>query len=470
MVSRESAVCSLLRLAVPAGLALVGVAFGITAERLDAYASSPFPLGATRPYDPATALLRVAPDQGSDLLPAAVEVPVPVAATLSRGQTLETLLEHVGVPSEEAPAVTAVLREHADLRRLHPGDTLTAFIGPAQRPGELELLLRDRGCVRVTASGDGAWSGRFEPFRELRRVRRAGGTVEGSFAAAVVAAGAPEELAYAVADVLQWDLDFTRDLRRGDRFEVLYEEIVVEGRLARVGDVLALTYSSVRAAEPLEAYRAAGGGGYYDRRGLPLAKMFLRSPLRFSRVTSRFSHRRFHPVLRTYRPHYGIDYGAPVGTPVRATAAGTVTFAGWDRGGGGKTVKVRHAKGYVSAYLHLSRFAEGVRPGVRVAQGQVIGRVGSTGLATGPHLDYRVQLHGRWIDPSRIDNVKGDPLTAAELERFLAWRDALRTGLATGEAPPVPESFGEGPRRDGGEVLAARVSAPEDPARAAPGG
>ena len=163
--------------------------------------------------------------------------------------------------------------------------------------------------------------------------------------------------------------------------------------------------------------------------------MCLRAPLPYSRVTSKFSAHRFHPVLKVSRPHYGVDYGAPVGTPVRVTAAGTVLLAGWD-GGGGKTVKVRHANGYVTGYLHLSRFADGIRSGARVRQGEVIGFVGATGLATGPHLDYRVQRDGTWIDPQSLKSVPAPPLDHTQLADFVQLRDLLRPVLA-GTVPPA---------------------------------
>jgi murein DD-endopeptidase MepM/ murein hydrolase activator NlpD len=271
----------------------------------------------------------------------------------------------------------------------------------------------------------------------------------------VVDAGAPAELAFAMAEVLQWDLDFNRDLRRGDRFEVLFEEVFLDGRARGVGDVLALTYQN--RGQLLEAYRFGDEPAYYDGDGRPLQKMFLRSPLPFTRVTSRFSHRRFHPVLKTYRPHYGVDYGAPVGTPVRATARGTVLSAGWS-GGGGKMVKLRHANGYLTAYLHLSGFAAGIRAGARVAQGDVIGYVGATGLATAAHLDYRVQHGGRWIDPMELKGVEAEPLGQGDLQAFAAWRDALRESLASGAQPrfgPDPRgrdlrlASGDGERADG---------------------
>lgn len=173
-----------------------------------------------------------------------------------------------------------------------------------------------------------------------------------------------------------------------------------------------------------------------------MRKMFLRSPLRYSRVTSRFSNRRFHPILKRYRPHHGVDYGAPAGTPARVTANGTVRFAGWD-GGGGKTVKVRHPNGYLTAYLHLSRFGPGVRSGRRVSQGDIIGYVGSTGLATASHLDYRVQRNGRWIDPLSLRSIPADPVPTDKLPEFLAWRDRLRQSLFDGVPPPSENEYAE---------------------------
>ena len=213
--------------------------------------------------------------------------------------------------------------------------------------------------------------------------------------------------------------------------------IYLNGEFARVGNVLALIYQND--GRRLEAYQFGEDGGHYDADGKPLRKLFLRSPLRYSRITSGFSSRRFHPVLKRYRPHYGVDYGAPRGTPVRVTGSGTVRFAGWN-GGGGKTVKVRHPNGYMTAYLHLSGFASGVRPGRRVRQGDVIGYVGSTGLATGPHLDYRIQRDGSWINPLNLDNKPAEPIPPDRMAEFSAWRDRLHYAIATGDlglSPPT---------------------------------
>jgi len=270
-------------------------------------------------------------------------------------------------------------------------------------------------------------------------VRAVRGSLSGSLEGSMARAGAPTELAYAVADVLQWDLDFSRDLRHGDEFRVLFEEVLVEGYEPRPERVLAVDYGRP-GRRHVEAYWFAGGEerGYYDADGRPLQKMFLRSPLPYSRITSRFSRHRFHPVLKTFRPHYGVDYGAPVGTAVRATASGTVVLAGWD-GGGGKTVKIRHPNGYLSAYLHLSRFATGVRRGARVEQGELIAFSGATGLASGPHLDYRVQKDGHWIDPLSIKSVPVEPVSPLRLAEFHAVQQAMRASLETGRpfAPPA---------------------------------
>ena len=438
-MSRGSLVVRLLRVVVPCGLLLVAFALASTARRLEAFSRSPYPLTRSQPFRPAAALI---PVRGADVLPVGRVEEVPVELVLGRGQTLQELLGRVGLDAAESQGVAAAFREHCNLRRLRPGDALSARLGPGDLPTGFELVVAERGRVTVERAGDGGWRSRFAAFVEERRVRAVRGSLDdGALTTAVTRAGAPAELAYEMAEVLQWDLDFTRDLRHGDRFEVLYEEVYLDGRPRGIGEVLGLVYEN--RGQRLEAYRFGDEPSYYDGEGRPLQKMFLRSPLSFSRVTSRFSHRRFHPVLKTYRPHYGVDYGAPVGTPVRATARGTVVSAGWN-GGGGKMVKVRHANGYLTAYLHLSGFAAGVRAGARISQGEVIGYVGSTGLATAPHLDYRVQHGGRWIDPLGLKGVEAEPLASSELPRFLAWRDALRTSLTSGEAPRVGPDLGPG--------------------------
>ena len=418
-----------LRIALPVGL--LAVAFGLvrTTERLSTLAESPLPLTPTLRYDPS---LPYEPEGG--VLDEIETESVPVEFSIAAGETLGRVLVELGLTSADAARATDALTTYLDPRRLRAGDTYAGFFDNQAQLVALEINVdhdEELGLLRLDrARGD--WNATWRPFERSTVSRRVAGELVSTLDDALINAGTIPALSYRMADVLQWDLDFTRDLRIGDTFETVFEEVYLDGEYYSLGDVLALSYEN--RGRQLEAFRYEGG--YYDAQGRPLRKMFLRSPLRYSRVTSRFSHRRLHPVLKTYRPHYGVDYGAPVGTPVRVTAAGTVTFTGWN-GGGGKTVKVRHPSGYTTHYLHLSKYGKGISRGAAVGQGDVIGYVGSTGLSTGPHLDYRVQKNGRWIDPLSIKSVPSNPIPTADLPRFERWRDALRASLETGSKPPT---------------------------------
>ncbi|REJ74648.1 MAG: M23 family peptidase [Acidobacteria bacterium] len=362
----------------------------------------------------------------TDALPAAqlAQLAPPERHAMRSGQSLVGwLLEGVGLDRRQANDIAAAMARHIDPRRLQAGTELALYRDAQQRPSRLLLPLDGRGELRLVR--DRAWQGQFREYERRTRTHHVAGTVHGGFEAAVVEAGGPALLAYAIADVLQWDIDFNRDLREGDTFSAVYEAVWVGGRVREISDVSAVRF--VNRDQPVVAYRFEDLG-YYDADGKPLRKQFLRSPLPYSRVTSRFSNRRFHPVLKVYRPHHGVDYGAPTGTPVRVTANGVVASAAWTNGGG-KTVKVRHANGYLTAYLHLSGYAQGIRAGARVRQGDVIGFVGSTGLSTAPHLDYRVQRAGRWIDPLQLPNEPAEPLAPEEMRRFQQHRALLEAEL-----------------------------------------
>ena len=365
--------------------------------------------------------------------------PLPArAASLRSGETLGGLLSGLGLPAPEVHEAAEATRRFVDLRQLRPGTRWAAYYGDTGQLSRFDLAVEGRGDLRVERR-DGGWSSSLREYRREVRVRTVAGTLDGSLEGSIERAGADSELAYAMADVLQWDLDFNRDLQPGDRFAILFEETWLEGTYHGLGRILALTYGHEGGAS-WDAFRF-GADGFYDRDGRPLQKMFLRSPLPYSRITSRFSNRRFHPILKVFRPHYGVDFGAPVGTPVRVTASGTVIAAGWD-GGGGRIVKVRHPNGYVTCYLHLSRFSSGVGPGTRVRQGDVVAYVGTSGLSTAPHLDYRVQRNGQWIDPLSLASVPAEPLTTTRLAEFRLEQAAMRASLETGRPYPAPEPAG----------------------------
>lgn len=411
-------------------------------RRLDQASRSPLRVTPIPPYSPG----RVNGPFEGGALAGALPDSLPLQLTVRPGETPWQLLAELGLEAAEAQQAAQALARYVDPRKLRAGTAYVAYLGSGTGLDSLEMRIEGKGRVRL-ARRDGSWQSTWRPVQRSVETRVVKGRLESSLEEAVREQEASPILAYQMADALQWDLDFTRDLRVGDRFEVLFEELYFDGEYSSVGEVVALRYEN--RGRVYEAYRFGDEEGFYDAEGRPMRKMFLRSPLRFSRVTSRFSRRRFHPILKQYRPHYGVDYGAPTGTPVRVTASGTVTFAGWDRGGG-RTVKVRHPRGYLTAYLHLSRFAQGVRPGRAVRQGEVVGYVGATGLATAPHLDYRVQLNGRWIDPLSIESVPARALSSSEMPAFRARRDRLRASLASG-APPLP------PAAEGQEVRVAEV-------------
>ena len=445
---------SWIRLGVLSLLVALAAGLYLATRSLEAFVAAPLKLLPTQAYSPE---LVAHPLWASRLDGGLGRQHLPVEFAFRRGETLSEALGALGFEPQAAGMLAEEVAKHADLRRLRPEDRYAAMVNADSRLDGFRLTLNGKGQVSVWEQ-DGQWRSEWQPFVETTTVKAIKGELDDFLETSIGRVGGHPTVAYVMADVLQWDLDFNRDLRLGDRFELLYEEVYLDGKFHRVGSILTLTYEN--GGKILEAYRFGEDGGYYDSEGRPLQKLFLRSPLRFSRITSRFTGRRFHPVLKTYRPHYGVDYGAPTGTPVRVTANGVVRFAGWDRGGG-KTVKVRHPNGYLTAYLHLSRFAGGVGVGRRVSQGEVIGYVGSTGLATGPHLDYRIQRDGRWINPLTLDNKPAAPISEEQLPDFLAWRDELRLALQDGRSPFVPD--------DSADDLLARADDPDSFHASAPG-
>ena len=259
-----------------------------------------------------------------------------------------------------------------------------------------------------------------------------------SLVAAFEAAGEDVTLAISMADIFGGDIDFSHDVQPGDHFELLFEQVLREGAHAGYGNILAATFTA--SGKTYTAFRyqlPSGKAGYYDAEGRSLRRFLLASPLKFEpRVTSGFSYRRLHPVLGIRRPHMGVDFGAPRGAPVVAIADGTVAGAAFTRGGG-NTVVLRHASGYESRYLHLSRYASGMRSGTRVQQGQVIGYVGATGLVTGVHLHYELKRNGAHVNPiaEQKRHPPGEPIPAALQPAFVSARDTLRSRFVSALPP-----------------------------------
>ena len=265
------------------------------------------------------------------------------------------------------------------------------------------------------------------------------GQVESSFYAAVQKAGESPMLAVELGNLLGWEIDFVRDLRVGDTFSLLVEKRYAKGEFKGYGDILAAEFTN--RGKVIDAYRMVCEGGkvdYYSSDGRNLRHAFLRSPVAFTRISSGYTSKRWHPILKKYRPHYAVDYAAPTGTPIYAIGSGTIKIAGTNRGNG-KHIFISHANGYQSGYLHMSRFAKGMRRGKKVTQGQLIGYVGQTGLATGPHLCFRMKQWGKPVNPAKLKVAREKAIPEKEREAFSALvarlRPLLRPGLAKAESP-----------------------------------
>ncbi len=342
---------------------------------------------------------------------------------VQRGDTVMGLMQRLGV---DDPAAISFIKGNATtqslFRQLSPGKNLTARTGPQ---GELQSLIfplnggKDQALV-VERRGDEFTATEQALPLETRVVMKTA-EIRYSLFGASDAAGIPDSVATQLADIFGGDIDFHRDLRRGDRFAVIYESVNHLGRPVRSGRILAAEFvnngKAYRAAWFADPAGGENGSGYYTADGKNIRKAFLRSPLEFSRITSGFSSARFHPVLQKWRAHRGTDYGAPVGTRVKATGNGTVEFVGV-QGGYGKVVILRHQSRYTTLYGHLSGFAPGLRRGSRVGQGDVIGFVGATGLASGPHLHYEFRVADVHQNPLAMALPSAPPLAPEQLGLF----------------------------------------------------
>lgn len=376
-------------------------------------------VGRTPAPPPATA---EAPAPASE--PAAPET-VTRAVPLRRGDGLIAALARSGIASRIGHDIAAALRRQgADLRRLRPDDTLEVTWTLDGTPVQVTWEPSPWLGYAVISTADG-WTVERVETRPDVRVAPVKGVVERSLFQAVEDAGEGAALVLAFVGIFESDFDFTADTRRGDRFRLLVEKRYAGETFVDYGRILAAQYvTDDRVLTGVAWEGASGRVAYYDPEGRSLRKSFLKSPLEFTRITSGFTYARPHPILGGVRPHLAIDYAAPVGTPVRAVADGTVVRAGWD-GGNGISVLLRHRRGYETMYNHLSRLGPGIRPGVQVRQRQVIGYVGSTGLSTGPHLDYRVKKDGVFVNPLAEKFLPGEPIAPAERAAFSRHARAL---------------------------------------------
>ena len=361
--------------------------------------------------------------------------------TLTRGAAIAHVLDSRGFGFDQIQEITRLLQAYRDPRVLRPGTSLRFALGTAGDPARILIALTPDSLLHFVRS-DSVWTTRIEQVPFVMDTVRISGVVESSLWSAHLGGDIDrfgkedfEELVYDLADVFAWQVDFTRDLRRGDTFRIALERKIRPDGSVRSRHFLAIEFrNGDRVLRAIPQQAPNGRFAYFDEQGRSLRGAFLRYPVPY-RITSRFTGRRFHPILKQWKAHEGIDYGAPAGAPVEATASGVVTRAGF-MGGYGRLVELRHPGEIRTRYAHLSSIPSDIRPGAHVDQGQIIGRVGSSGLATGPHLHYEFLQNGRHRNPLTVDLPGAPPVAASNIPKFLTDRDgalALLSGI------PIPD-------------------------------
>ncbi|WP_277960677.1 peptidoglycan DD-metalloendopeptidase family protein [Pseudomonas sp. RIT-To-2] len=338
--------------------------------------------------------------------------------TVRKGDTLSKLFDEAGLPATAAQEVLASDKQAKQFAQLKNGQVLEFEISPEGQLTSLHTKLSNTETIRLVRGAKGFAFNR-DVIKPVMREAYAHGVIKNSLSLSGQRAGLSHNQVMDLVNIFNYDVDFAQDIRQGDVFDVMYEQKVLNGKVIGTGNILAArftnrgkTYTAVRYTNKL------GTTNYYTAEGNSMRKAFVRSPVDFARISSRFSVGRFHPILNKIRAHQGVDYAAPRGTPIKATGDGKVELAG-RRGGYGNTVIIAHGKTYKTLYGHMQGFAKGIHAGSVVKQGQVIGYIGTTGLSTGPHVHYEFQVNGVHVDPLGQKLPMADPIARNEKARFM---------------------------------------------------
>jgi len=340
----------------------------------------------------------------------------------------EILLKH-GIRMQEIDQVTKNSKSVFDVRKIRSGNKYILFCDRDSLARARYLVYEhDPKTCFVFSFND---SLNITPFRKVIKseIRYSSGTIETSLWDAMVNSGLNKSLVFDLSNIFAWTVDFF-GLQKGDNFKVIYEEFFIDGNSLGTGRIYGAQFNRTGSSITAIPFVQDGKESFFDNEGNSLRKAFLKAPLQFSRISSHFSSARMHPILRIVRPHYGVDYAAPVGTPVHSVGDGRIT-AMTNEGASGRMVRIQHNSVYATAYLHLSRFGDGISPGSLVKQDQIIGYVGSTGLSTGPHLDFRFYMNGSPVDPLKVDAPPVEPVSAENLARFEKNKEVVLNLLET---------------------------------------
>lgn len=336
---------------------------------------------------------------------------------IGKNQFLADLLLQYSVPYAKIDQLSRSFRDTFDVRRIRAGNNYFVMLtSDSLREPKYFVYEINRADYVVFGLGDSlfAYKGQ-KPVETL--VETAHGTITSSLWNSMVGNGYDPELAIKMSDVYAWTVDFF-GIQKNDRFEVIYERKYIDGSPVGVGKILSARFNHFGKDQFAFYFEQNGEGDYFDENGQSLRRAFLKAPLKYSRISSHFTNSRYHPILKISRPHHGVDYAAPAGTPVYAIGQGVVTRKGFQKGGAGNYLYIKHNGTYTTAYMHLQKFASGIKEGSRVSQGELIGYVGSTGLSTGPHLDFRFFKNGQPVNPLKVESPPAKPVEPQFMTAF----------------------------------------------------
>ena len=359
---------------------------------------------------------------------------------IQSGETVGGILGRHGITARTIDRLDRAARQQFPLRNIRPGRRYTLFLRTDSLQQEhLDYMAYEKTITEYVVFGfvgDSITITQGEKPTTVQRTKKSA-VISTSLWGAIMEQDLPYALAAELEDIYQWTVDFF-GIQQGDAFTVIYDERFIDDTLSvGIGRIWGAKFTHGNKDYYAIPFRQGGKLQYWEADGASLRKQLLKAPLKFSRISSKFSYSRLHPVHKVRRAHTGVDYAAPTGTPVRAVADGVVTFRGWG-GGGGNTIKIKHAGNLVTGYLHLSRFAKGIAVGKRVSQGDLIGYVGSTGTSTGPHLDYRIWKNGTPINPLSVPQNPAEPIAEANRTQFEYVRDCI---IAELEGRATPEQI-----------------------------
>lgn len=379
--------------------------------------------------------------------PPSPPLPQVFSGQIERGESLSSALKKLQKLSPpDIETICQQLKKMTNLRRLKAGDSFQLELNWEGKFTKFSLTISPIDIFEVTLDPSGKWIGEKKDVTIDKYWTQISGEITSNLFSAMNDLQEEDQLVLDFADIFAAEIDFHSDPQPNDRFQIVVEKYYTGKTFVKYGRILYAAYQN--RTRKLEAiyFPTSAGGGYYTAQGESLVKAFLKSPLKFTRISSTYTSRRRHPILGGIRPHYGVDYAAPLGAPIWAVADGVVIFCGWNKGFG-KQVVIKHARGYKTMYGHLSRFAPGIKKGKKVRQKEVIGYVGATGLATGPHLDFRLVKNNIFRNPLKEISPRAAPLPKKEIASFMECKRSLEQWLATGEKNRYLTSFSSRERK-----------------------